>query len=150
MAEPNIPRAPMREKIRKRRLRSAAVDPYDMSAYVPDGMTYEWKTMSVLGQEDPGYIRAQMEQGWDIVDASRHPEVFGAEARGAAMHKGLVLMERPCHLTAEARDEDRAAAREQMASKTEAVNNAPPGMFPRTPARIKTSYEPAPSAIPED
>ena len=46
---------------------------------VPDGWHYEWKTHSILNQEQGTYLMQLMREGWTPVPSSRHPEM---------MHKG--------------------------------------------------------------
>lgn len=86
---------------------------------IPEGMSLQWVTVSVLGQPVPQH-RAQFEKkGWTPV----HQEDFDGRFDGMFMLKGadgeinfdgLVLMARPQEFTDRARQQDRKNAREQL------------------------------------
>lgn len=85
---------------------------------IPDGWSYEWKTRSVLGAEDPAHQVALARRGWEIVPASRHPELMPMGYKGVEItRKGMVLMERPLEITEEAKRKALLAARAQMRDK---------------------------------
>jgi hypothetical protein len=121
---------------------------------IPDGWSYEWKTRSVLGAEDPAHQVALARRGWEIVPASRHPELMPMGYKGADItRKGMVLMERPLEITQEAQRKSLIAARTQMRDK-EAQLSQPSrnGEFERTNkgdplVKINKKYEAMP--IPE-
>jgi hypothetical protein len=62
---------------------------------IPDGMRYNWKTLSVLGQpQTRRYGRFQM-TGWTPVPAERHPGLFTPPGfKGEIEYDGLILMEK--------------------------------------------------------
>jgi len=120
---------------------------------IPDGWSYEWKMRTVLGAEDPAHQVALQRKGWEMVPASRHPEMMPLGYTGTMIiRKGMVLMERPLVITQEARDIENRRARLQVRAKEEQLSAAKPGEFERANkgenlARIKKGYEAMP--IPE-
>lgn len=83
---------------------------------VPDGMRYNWKTFSVLGQPQARRFGRYQTTGWEPVPASRHPGLFTPHGyEGHIEYDGLVLMEKSeelCRLT-EAREFQKARAQVQ-------------------------------------
>jgi hypothetical protein len=120
---------------------------------IPDGWSYEWKTRTILGAEDPAHQVALARRGWEIVPASRHPELMPMGYKGADItRKGMVLMERPLEITQEAQRKALLAARTQMRDKEAQLTNAKSGEFDRTNkgdplVKISKKYEAIP--IPE-
>lgn len=120
---------------------------------IPDGWTYEWKTKTVLGAEDPAHQVKLARDGWEAVPASRHPEMMPAGYKGVEItRKGMVLMERPSEITEEVRQIELRRARLQVRAKEEQLSAAPAGQFERSNkgndmAKIKKGYEAMP--IPE-
>ena len=120
---------------------------------IPDGWSYEWKTRTILGAEDPAHQVALARKGWEIVPASRHPELMPMGYQGVEItRKGMVLMERPLEITQEARDALLRKARVQMRDKEAQLTNAKSGEFDRTNkgdplVKINKKYEAMP--IPE-
>jgi hypothetical protein len=49
---------------------------------IPDGMRYNWKTYSVLGQVQSRRFGRYQTTGWEPVPASRHPGLFTPKGRG--------------------------------------------------------------------
>lgn len=80
---------------------------------VPDGMRYNWKTFSVLGQPQSRRFGRYQTTGWEPVPATRHPGLFTPKGfEGYIEYDGLVLMEKPeelCRIT-EAREFQKARA----------------------------------------
>jgi hypothetical protein len=121
---------------------------------IPDGWSYEWKTRTILGAEDPAHQVALARKGWEVVPASRHPELMPMGYTGVEItRKGMVLMERPLEITNEARSTELRKARMQMRDK-EAQLSQPSrnGEFERTNkgdplVKISKKYEAIP--IPE-
>jgi hypothetical protein len=120
---------------------------------IPDGWSYEWKTRTILGAEDPAHQVALARKGWEIVPASRHPELMPMGYKGVEItRKGMVLMERPMEITQEARNAELRKARMQMRDKEAQLTNAKGGEFDRTNkgdplVKINKKYEAIP--IPE-
>ncbi len=121
---------------------------------IPDGWSYEWKTLTVLGKENPSYQVALAHRGWEAVPRSRHPEMMPDNYRGETIERdGMILMERPKEITDEVNGHERRKAREQVRSKEEQLGGAAPGQFSRdnkgqSMVNIKKSYE-AGIAIPD-
>ena len=66
---------PEAEPQKRRRRRAAAISEdrfYFPVEQIHKGSSYEWKRYSTMGQEDPFYIAAMREQGWEPVDPKRH------------------------------------------------------------------------------
>jgi hypothetical protein len=120
---------------------------------IPDGWSYEWKTRTILGAEDPAHQVALARKGWEVVPASRHPELMPMGYKGVEItRKGMVLMERPLEITNEARSTELRKARAQMRDKEAQLTNAKGGEFDRTNkgdplVKINKKYEAIP--IPE-
>jgi hypothetical protein len=120
---------------------------------IPTGWSYEWKRHTVLGAEDPAHQVALARKGWEVVPASRHPEMMPLGYTGVMiLRKGVVLMERPLVITEEARSIEHRRARLQVRAKEEQLSASKPGEFERSHqgenmAKIKKGYESMP--IPE-
>lgn len=121
---------------------------------IPDGWTYEWKTKTVLGAEDPAHQVKLARDGWEPVPASRHPQMMPAGHKGNEItRKGMVLMERPLEITEEVRQLELRRARLQVRAKEEQLSAAPAGQFERSNkgnelVKVKRGYEAMP--IPEE
>lgn len=117
---------------------------------IPDGWSYEWKTLSVLGKENPSYQVSLAHRGWEAVPRTRHPELMPDNYRGETIEReGMILMERPKEITDEVNQLERRKAREQVKGKEQQLGAAPPGQFergthPQTQPRINKSYEAIP------
>jgi hypothetical protein len=99
---------------------------------VPDGWSYEWKSFTVLGAQDPGYQVSIAQKGWDAVPLYRHPQMMPRGHQGQTIErKGMILMERPLVITNEAKQRELAKARNQVQSKQEQLAGAPAGTFQR-------------------
>jgi len=120
--------------------------------YVPDGWTYEWKRHTIYNQEDPAYQVQLAREGWEVVPASRHPDLMPQGEHPFISRKGMVLMERPKEITDESRAYDLRKARAQVHAKEQQLGHAPDGQFGRnhdkTRPKIAKSYAPIP--VPED
>lgn len=120
---------------------------------IPDGWSYEWKARTILGAEDPAHQVALARKGWEVVPASRHPELMPMGYKGVEItRKGMVLMERPMEITQEAHNAALRKARMQMRDKEAQLTQAKGGEFDRTNkgdplVRINKKYEAMP--IPE-
>ena len=120
----------------------------------PPGWTYEWKTKSVLNQEQYSYQSELKRTGWQEVPSTRHPEMVpeDKERWPVIEKKGLVLMERPVVITDKVRQAERRKAAEQISAKKAQLGETKPGQFgpddPRVRPSVKNSYSPV--AVPED
>jgi hypothetical protein len=76
---------------------------------IPDGWTYEYRRLTVLGQPDPSYQVSLAMKGWESVPVSRHPELMPFGYEGATIERrGMILMERPEQITERAKARDLA------------------------------------------
>lgn len=116
------------------------VDP----ASIPDGMSYEWKRHTMLGQEDKQHQIGLAMNHWKPVPAARHPELAGnSVGEKAIIIDGQILMERPKYLTDEARAEDNANAARQMSDQMQRLEQdiGISAAFEQRPTEIHRSFE---------
>ena len=137
------PRAPEGERVR-RRSGSAVIDPFDIPAdMIPDGVSLEWKAIEVLGQENPTEQRSWKDQGWLPACKSMFPGYYGKEGdTGSIIVNGMLLMERPMHLTLEAKAEDLQRARSTVRQSERKLAESPDGTAPRVRPDIRSHVEP--------
>lgn len=110
---------------------------------IPPGWDYEWKRVSILGQEDPSYATQIARAGWEPVPVSRHIDMMPTNHKGTTIdRKGCRLMERPKEITDEVRNIEHRRAREQVRQKEAQLAGAPAGTFDRPLAQVKKSYGP--------
>lgn len=120
---------------------------------IPDGWSYEWKTFTVLGKENPSYQVAMAHKGWEAVPRSRHAHMMPHNYQGETIEReGMILMERPLEITQEAKARDLRIARAQVRGKEEQLGGAPTGTFERANkdqslVKVKKTFEHVP--IPE-
>ena len=104
---------------------SFAIDP----RIIPDGWSYEWKVMSVMGAKNPSNEIAIARAGWDPVPVSRHPELMPKGWTGVTIERdGMMLMERPKEITDEAVVREKQKARGQVRDKEQQIMAAPAGI----------------------
>ena len=120
---------------------------------VPDGWTYEWKRLSILGQEDATHQIHLARMGWEPVPVSRHPQMMPASwTKGTIERKGMILMERPTEIVERARLLNKKAAKDQVRAKEAQIAGTPDGTLTRdheqARPRIKKDYSPIP--VPRD
>jgi len=140
-------RTDQREPLR-RQSRTAADRFHIAKTSIPDGVTYEWKRITYNGKEDLEHQIDLAENGWTAVPADRHPELSGRKAEVGSMivRGGLVLMERPAELTFEARQEDKAKAKEQLTTQIHRLGLTERGTLPRNKPTVGRSFGPAADA----
>lgn len=111
-------RAPQRQIIRTAENRFSVDE-----ARIPADMSYEWKRVAALGQADEEHQINVQANGWTAVPAERHPELAGMKVSkdAAIVRGGLMLMERPKHLTDDARKADKSRADEQLHTQLQRV-----------------------------
>lgn len=107
----------------------------------PDGWDYQWKTRTIMGEEQSAYMVEVARNGWEAVPLSRHPDLMPAGWTGATIEvEGLVLMERPKIFTDEARAEEQRMAREAVKTKEAQLRDGRPGdLGPREVHRFSKS-----------
>lgn len=90
---------------------------------VPDGMDYQFKALTCMGEELREHqIRLARDGAWDPVPAARHPELMGKyldinDPTQAIIIGGQILMERPKIYSQQADAENLAKARERVSSQ---------------------------------
>ena len=118
---------------------------------IPDGMRYNWKTFSVLGQQQARRFGRYEATGWSPVPASRHPGLFTPKGyEGHIEYDGLVLMEKPEEMCRQTEAREFMKARAQVAGKEaqlrggdiEGVGFDTKHRSARQATRINKSYEP--------
>jgi hypothetical protein len=125
-------------------------------AAIPADISVEWKRMSNVGEENPFYIARMREQGWEPVNPLQHPDwvpVPPGYDKTTIIKNGLVLMERPKHLTDEARAESRMLAKQQVREAEQRLGMTPKDTMTRDhdgakPKIVKEMMRPV--AIEED
>lgn len=114
---------------------------------IPDGWSYEWRTYTVVGKENPQYQVQMQRAGWRPVPAKRHPELMPKDwAEGVVLIDGMMLMERPKAITDFQRERDKREADAPIKNIKDKLSGAPQGQFPRgvggAPAAVNTAYAP--------
>lgn len=85
---------------------------------IPDGMRYNWKTWSVIGQEQHRRFGRFEATGWSPVPASRHPGLFTPKGyEGRIEYDGLILMEKPEEMCRATEAREFVKARQQVQGK---------------------------------
>jgi hypothetical protein len=125
-----------------------SVDEYFIEpGIIPDKWSYEWKRKTVYGAEDPAHQVSLARRGWEVVPASRHPEMMPMGYTGVEItRKGMILMERPLEITDEVRAAELRKARLQVRAKEEQLTASPSGQFERSNkgndlVKVKKGYE---------
>lgn len=110
---------------------------------IPDGWSYEWRTYTVVGKENPQY-QVQLQRGaWRPVMANRHPELMPKGYEGAVLIDGMMLMERPKAITDFQKERDRRDANAPIENIRAKLAGTPQGQFPRggpAPLAVNTAF----------
>lgn len=115
------------------------IDPDD----IPEGLSYEWKRYTTMGQENRHYERELTKMGWEPVPAKRHPDLMPTNYKGNTIEMdGLVLMERPKVITDRVRERDLRIAKSQVRDNEVQLGQAKPGTMDRTLTQVKKSHSP--------
>lgn len=143
---------PVRDGMRTRKRKGGNVDKFHIPPeIIPEGTTYEWKRLTTMGMEDPGYYVGLREQGWLPVKAENHPEFMPPDwSKGTIERDGMILMERPSYLTEEARQEDIQAARDAVRMKEAQLGATPHGQMDRVAPALKRQRFSEPIEVPAD
>lgn len=130
---PEASRAPLRDRLRgKKRHEAIHTDRFHVpESDLIEGVSFEWKRVSVSGQEDPAYIGAQRRQGWEPVYAEDMPSLALDGYEGAIIKEGLQLMARPQELTDRANKEAQEASRRALLDRQVQMGVAPSGHLQR-------------------
>ena len=130
------------------RVQEDRANEFDIHAdWIPQGWSYEWKRTATLGKEDTDNLMTVHEAGWSAVPADRHPTLMPVGYKGANIaKKGLMLMERPLVLTAEANARNEREYNRVLADKKASLGETPAGTMPRdadnrVKPRVDMKYE---------
>jgi len=123
--------------------------PEELTAKYP-GLSFQWNNYEIFGRPaDSREVSFQQRQGWRACPHSMFPGYYAPVGEpGFITTQGMILMERPKHLTEEARREEvdralyNARANQQRAAET------PPGQAPRL--RPQFSSQTVSLEIPDD
>lgn len=145
---PAMEREPMREPVKTQNLKMRAapnwedVDPNAIDSpdrlridpsLIPDGMSAQWVTSTVIGQPVSQH-RAEFERkGWTPVHQSDFDGQFDGlfmpkGAEGEITQEGLVLMVRPAEMTRKAQLADKKKAYDQVRIKEQALTGGDIGV----------------------
>lgn len=97
-----------------------SLDPFELpaefvAAVKAENYSLEWKSEFIYNQQQTTYLSKLMTNGhWTPVLNSRLPGRYPGDPDEPIRHEGLMLMERPLGLTAQARREDQMKARDQV------------------------------------
>lgn len=95
---------------------------------IPDGMRYNWKTISVLGQQQTRRFGRFQATGWEPVPASRHPGLFTPKGyEGEIEYDGLILMEKPEEMCRQTEAREYLKARQQVNAKEQQLRGGDVG-----------------------
>jgi hypothetical protein len=114
---------------------------------IPDGWSYEWRTYTVVGKENPQYMVQLQRAGWRPVPSKRHPELMPKNwTEGTILIDGMMLMERPKAITDFQKVRDKREAEAPIENIRAKLTGAPQGHFPRgvggAPAAVNTAFAP--------
>jgi len=117
----SVQRSSQRAEMRRRHRRLGTDKFYIDPALIPEHMHWEWKRLSVLGQEDRSHQVALERLGWEPVPAALGGDLMGKpSASGHIEMDGQILMQIPREEIEEARAEDydraQGAVQQRMAA----------------------------------
>lgn len=91
---------------------------------IPEGMALEFKTRSVLGQEQQQRLNGYFRAGWTPVHAEdfggRFANMWSRDDSGYVVYEACILCARPLALSIKAKKRELAKARDQIALKEQA------------------------------
>jgi hypothetical protein len=119
---------------------------------IPEGMSYQWIAVTVVGAEQRNSLAGFVQNGWTAVPMSRYPGRYGPEKEnGPILIDGLMLHERPEELTEEAINEGIKASRDLIKTRNDQFTPKLPGaLSPRhrgTGLRASRSIEGMPPDV---
>lgn len=117
-AQPKAKKAVRMDYIDQAKLEDESDMLYIPPEIIPEGMRYNWKTYSVLGQPQNRRFGRFQTTGWEPVPASRHPGLFTPHGyEGMIEYDGLVLMEKPEEMCQATEAREQMKARDQVRAK---------------------------------
>lgn len=130
-------------KVISRKRRSNTNPFYIDPSIIPDGWTYQWCNHTVYNAPETAHQVMLAENGWTPVPAERHPGYFmPADYTGPIIRDGLMLMEQPDILTAEARAEEKQKADAQKFGSRQqfGIQSLAPGFSTETAGARANTY----------
>lgn len=109
---------------------------------VPEGMVYQWRRESLIGEPDTAHIATLRRNGWREVPADRHPDQ-------PVRLEGLILMECPAIFVEASNAEDRKAALAERAKGRPRNEALRPGYFDDSVPAVRASNYGARRGAPE-
>lgn len=105
---------------------------------IPDGWTYQWRRLEMIGKQDKFYMNELKQRGWREVPGSRHPDMV-PEGWGdqPIVKKGLILMELPTILVERSQGVEKREAETELQNAQAALTNSPRGTAPRDDPSVK-------------
>ncbi len=99
---------------------------------IPDGMSYQWVNIEVIGQENRARIVQAEQGGWRAVPAKRHDGLFMPPGTdGPTLLKGMMLMEIPERVLRIKRKLTAREANDAVEAVQDRLRFTPPGTAPR-------------------
>lgn len=116
------------------------VDKFSVDGGPPDGWSYQWKRVALLGKEDPSYEVSLAQSGWEAVPLSDHPSMMPRGYTGNTIDReGQRLMRRPREISDMVEANNKRAARGQMQGQLAKLGQAPQGEFGRVDANRRAA-----------
>lgn len=121
---------------------------------IPDGMEYEYKVLTVLGETmRDQQVSYERDGAWRPVPANRHPELLGKfldkdNPEQAIINGGQILMERPRVYSDDAREEEKIKADSRLNNQFESLGLKDKEGPPRMRPMVKRDY--SVQAVPDD
>jgi hypothetical protein len=131
---PESPRTSLRDRLRAsapKTLENLTEDKFAVpGAERHEGVSLQWKRYSVKGEQDPYYIAALRQNGWEPMQAEDFPDLPN-DGSGSIIKEGMILMGRPAELTRQAEAMLETRAKKQIHDQKVQVGLAPNGTMPR-------------------
>lgn len=89
------------------------------------GYRYHWVRVSMMGEADPRNIASKLNEGWEPVKASDHPEIMTMTAENDKFKDNIVIGGLMlCRIPGEIVDERNEFYKKQASSQMQAVDNS--------------------------
>ena len=113
-----------------------AINPFKIPQWVYDrypDLSFEWKAYEVMGQPNQAENQMIHDQGWRPVPHQMVPGVYAEPGTpGPVIVRDMILVERPAHLTKQAREEEIGRARSNVMINRENAAISQDPRYPRT------------------
>lgn len=135
---------------------------------IPDGIDYQWATLTILGKVNSGPLAALAQNRWTHVPLSRHPHYgtdgglidgqkgtrIGKDAilyEDCIIREGMLLIERPMEITKFVQAHEKRKADDQVINQLKRVAMAPEGTLAGVDRKRNVSVQRGRDlSIPED